>query len=174
MELRRGNAGDLNAVAALYDALNDHLARHVNYPGWRKGVYPIREDAARGIAERTLFVLEDAGAIAGTVILNHEPEEGYALADWGGTEDYGRVLVVRTLAVHPGWLRRGVGRALLEFALELARETGMEAVRLDVYEQNAPAQRLYEALGFRYVASVDLGYGAYGLDRFALYQFLPG
>ena len=49
---------------------------------------------------------------------------------------------------------------------------GMKAVRLDVYEKNTPAVRLYEKLGFQYVDTVDLGYSEYGLDRFRLYQHL--
>ena len=48
----------------------------------------------------------------------------------------------------------------------------MKAVRLDVYEKNIPAVRLYEKLGFHYVHTVDLGYSQYGLDRFRLYQYL--
>ena len=48
----------------------------------------------------------------------------------------------------------------------------MKAVRLDVYEKNTPAVRLYEKLGFQYVDTVDLGYSEYGLDRFRLYQHL--
>ena len=34
------------------------------------------------------------------------------------------------------------------------------------------ARKLAAELGFRYVDTVDLGYGAYGLDRFRLYQRL--
>ena len=60
----------------------------------------------------------------------------------------------------------------MEFILSYAAQQGIKAVRLDVYEKNTPAIRLYEKLGFGYVDTVDLGYGEYGLDRFRLYQYL--
>ena len=45
--------------------------------------------------------------------------------------------------------RSGLGRALVESALERARERGCKRVELDVNEDNAPALALYEACGFR-------------------------
>lgn len=59
---------------------------------------------------------------------------------------------------------------MLEFVLDYAAGENMKAVRLDVYEKNTPAIRLYEQMGFGYVDTVDLGYSAYGLKRFRLYQ----
>ena len=46
----------------------------------------------------------------------------------------------------------------------------MKAIRLDVYEQNTPAIRLYEKNGFQYITTVDLGLGDYGLHKFHLYE----
>ena len=44
--------------------------------------------------------------------------------------------------------RSGLGRALVEAALERARERGCRRIELDVNEDNAPALALYEACGF--------------------------
>jgi ribosomal protein S18 acetylase RimI-like enzyme len=44
--------------------------------------------------------------------------------------------------------RSGLGRALVEAALESARERGCRRIELDVNEDNAPALALYEACGF--------------------------
>ena len=113
MQIRKGTETDIEEVSALYDAVNDYLERHTNYPGWRKGVYPTREDAAQGIAENNLFVAVIAGQIAGTFILRHRPEEAYALADWGNQLDYSEILVLYTFAVHPRFLRQGIGKQLM-------------------------------------------------------------
>jgi RimJ/RimL family protein N-acetyltransferase len=43
---------------------------------------------------------------------------------------------------------------------------------LDVYEGNIPAISLYEKYGFKYIDTVDLGLGNYGLDWFRLYEKL--
>lgn len=45
--------------------------------------------------------------------------------------------------------RRGIGRQLLNRALDTARRmTGLQQVRLGVVEKNGPALRLYERVGF--------------------------
>ena len=61
---------------------------------------------------------------------------------------------------------------LMDFIISHAEAEGAKAVRLDVYEKNLPAIRLYRKYGFQYIDTVDLGYGKYGLDRFELYQKL--
>ena len=44
--------------------------------------------------------------------------------------------------------RSGLGRALVEAALDRARERGCRRIELDVNEDNAPARALYAATGF--------------------------
>lgn len=170
MQIRVGMPEDIDEVSALYDDLNDYLESHTNYPGWRKGVYPIREDAVSGIEEKALFVAVENGKIVGTVILRHQPEKAYELVDWKNQLDYSEIFVIYTLAVHPQFLGCGIGKKMMEFILSYANEQNMKAVRLDVYEKNMPAIRLYESFGFQYIDAVDLGYGMYGLDRFFVYQ----
>ena len=77
-----------------------------------------------------------------------------------------------TFAVRPDCRGGGVGRALLGYAEAWAKAQGKRALRLDVHEINTPAIKLYESCGFRYIATVDLGYGAYGLKWFRLYEKL--
>ena len=170
MEIRKGSIQDVDEVSALYDELNGYLEKHENFPGWRKGIYPAREDAESGISEGCLFVAVENDRIAGTVILRHKPEKGYALADWHCSFSYESILVVYTLAVHPDFHHQGVGKKIMEFIIDYASRKGMKAVRLDVYEKNAPAIRLYEKFGFCYIDTVDLGYSDYGLEKFKLYQ----
>ena len=43
---------------------------------------------------------------------------------------------------------KGVGRALVEGVIELARERGCRRIELDVNEANAPALAIYASLGF--------------------------
>jgi len=52
------------------------------------------------------------------------------------------------LAVAPGCRRRGLGKRLLDWALEEARERGTERIFLEVRVSNRAAQRLYERYGF--------------------------
>ena len=170
--IRKGTIADVAELAALYDTLNDHLAATINYPGWRKGIYPVRENAQRAAEEGTLFVYIVNDKIAGSVILSHEPEEAYHSATWLIDAEYEDIIVIHTLVVHPASLSRGIGHELMRFALSHAKEQKQKAVRLDVYENNLPAIALYEKCGFRYIAKVDLGYASYGLPHFFLYEYV--
>ena len=163
---------DADEVGALYDSVVDDLEATVNYPGWKKGIYPIREDAQDAIREDTLFVLRESGQIAGTVILSHRAENAYAQAPWGVELAPEQVLVVHTLAVHPHFRGRGMGRRLAEFAIEYAKAEKLRAIRLDVNAKNIPAIRLYESLGFALIDTVDMGYNIEADERYRLYQLL--
>lgn len=56
---------------------------------------------------------------------------------------------VTELFVRPRWRRRGIGRALLRAAEELARQRGAEEVLVLTGLRNHAAQALYRAAGFR-------------------------
>lgn len=165
-----GTPGDIDELAQLYDSITDYLESHINYPGWRKGLYPNRDTAREGVEEGSLYVARDNGRIVGTVILRHTPEDAYSLADWHTDLDYRDIYVVYTLAVHPRCLGMGVGEQIMEFILEHSAKNNAKAVRLDVYDKNTPAVCLYKKYGFQYIDTVDLGYSHYDLDRFELYQ----
>ncbi len=60
---------------------------------------------------------------------------------------------ILSVAVHPDFRGRGIGRALVEAALDRLRRAGAGCVKLEVRPTNIPAVRLYEKLGFRRVGS---------------------
>ncbi|MCR1839919.1 GNAT family N-acetyltransferase [Murimonas intestini] len=174
MEIRieHGTDADLDVIEQLYNDLLDVLETGMNYPGWKRGIYPTRKDALTGIVENSLFVARSGDSIVGAFILNHKPENGYDNAKWLYGGDYSLILVVHTLVVHPAFMNRGIGLQLLRFAEKWGKQNGMKAIRLDVYENNVPAIALYERCGYQYIQSIDLGFGHYGLDLFKLYEKL--
>jgi len=168
--IEKGIKSDIDQLAQLYDDLNDFLESGINYPGWIKGIYPTREDAVNGVANGTLYAAKSAGKIVGSIILNHEPEPAYSKAKWKINADYSSIFVVHTFVVHPSYLKNGIGMELMNFAIQHSINEGAKSIRLDVYENNTPAIRLYEKCGFEYVDTVDLGLGKYGLHHFSLYE----
>lgn len=167
-----GKENDIDELENLYNELNDYLEEGVNYPGWRKGMYPVRENAIAGVKNGNLYVAKHDGKIIGSIILNHEPESAYYNVKWRVELDYSDVFVIHTFAVHPKFMKYGVGKALLDFADECSIKSKVKSVRLDVYEGNLPAIKLYEKCGYEYIDTVDLGLGIYGLDWFKLYEKL--
>jgi GNAT superfamily N-acetyltransferase len=55
---------------------------------------------------------------------------------------------LKRMYLRPTERGRGLGKRLLEIALEWARSHGVRVVRLDTSERMVAAQRLYEAQGF--------------------------
>jgi ribosomal protein S18 acetylase RimI-like enzyme len=162
----------LDEMEILYDTLNDHLQAAINYPGWIKGIYPTRETAECGIKNNTLYVLIIDKEIAGSVILNHEPETPYSTVTWGIETEYENVVVIHTLAVHPKYINMGVGKKLMDFSKIFSLQQKMLTIRLDVSIHNAPAIKLYEKCGYQFVETVDMWYPSVNLLRLHLYEII--
>lgn len=174
LNIRPATHRDLDRVEALYHALNDYLARPEveNGPRWSRDVYPLREHAAQGLADGELYLAELDGKLAGTVIYLSEQGEEYRQVNWQ-LPFTAPAVVIHILAVHPDCMGRGVGAALLDYAAVVARQRGALAVRLDTYEENHAAARLYEKCGFSYRGRLDLGLEEiYGLKWYSVYEKL--
>ncbi len=71
-------------------------------------------------------------------------------------------LHINNIAVVPAFRRKGIGRQLLQAALDMARKEGLHRAVLEVRASNLSAQRLYEGFGFR-VVGIRKGY--YSMPR---------
>ncbi len=60
-----------------------------------------------------------------------------------------RQWILYDLFVAPEARRRGVGKALMNRARQLAKETGADSLILETAQDNFTAQRLYERLGYK-------------------------
>jgi ribosomal-protein-alanine N-acetyltransferase len=81
---------------------------------------------------KTFFVAEVDGRIVGYAVAVKEGNIGH----------------VYSIAVHPSFRSMGVGRILLSRLIERLRKMRVSTVKLEVKEDNLPARRLYESLGF--------------------------
>lgn len=172
IEIRVGIKNDIDSIEELYNNVNDYLESTINYTGWKKGIYPAREDAEAGVNEGCLLVATENDEIIGSMILRQKPEPAYLNVTWQRMLDYKDVLVIYTFLVNPKNLNQGVGNKMLEFASQYAKDKKIKALRLDVYENNIPAINLYEKNDYQYIDTVSLGLEEYGLDWFKLYEKL--
>jgi GNAT superfamily N-acetyltransferase len=86
----------------------------------------------------------------GTLLVAHDPEPiGVAVLAYTWTLEHGGLVAwLDELFVLPEHRGRGIGRALLRRALEVAKEKGCRAVDLEVDSEHAEAERLYRREGF--------------------------
>jgi len=107
----------------------------------------LRNTAARALEAR-LLVAELAGVTVGTVTVT---APGSPWAEIARPSE----LEFRFLAVDPAAQGRGVGAALIDAVVRMARERADAAVVLSVLESNVAGRGLYERLGFLRVPDRD-------------------
>lgn len=84
----------------------------------------------------------EAGALL--VVVEHQQQiVGYAVQSSGGGESQ-----LLNIAVDPAQQGRGIGRELLQWLIDQARQVASEMIFLEVRLSNQVAQGLYESLGF--------------------------
>ena len=153
--IRLAAAADLDAVCAIYREILAREKTGMRYTQWIEGLYPTRETAERGLREGALYVLEEGGAVAASVILNGRQPAEYREIPWLYPAGEGEVLVIHTLCIHPDAAGGGWGRRFVAFAEGLAAGRGCRAMRLDTYEGNAPAAAFYPKLGYRLAGETE-------------------
>jgi GNAT superfamily N-acetyltransferase len=123
-------------------------------------VYPDRATIAADEAEGALWIAADeAGRIVGMIVLNDFQNVEYVGIDW--TIAAARVGVVHRLVVHPSVQRRGLAVEMMQFAERKAQELGYDVIRLDAFEHNPTALRLYQRLGYHDAGCVRLRKGIF-------------
>lgn len=75
-------------------------------------------------------------------------------------------MALHHLYTAPGMTGRGIGAALMEWALAEARILGCDAVQLSVWSQNFAAQRFYTRYGFSKVADIGFMVGTHRDEEF--------
>jgi ribosomal protein S18 acetylase RimI-like enzyme len=123
--IRPARADDAVAIAAL-DAAT-----------WSFDVTPSPRSSVPSSIDGML-VAEDGGEIVGYVAVGRATR----------LESNRHVADIRGLAVAPDHQGRGLGRALVQAALDAARERGARKVTLRVLGPNTAARALYESCGF--------------------------
>lgn len=132
LELRTYRSGDEAALVTLWETCG--LTRPWNDP---------RRDIERKVDwdGEHLVVAEMADVLVGSVMLGYEGHRGW----------------LHYLAVHPDHRGTGLGRRLVEDALELLASLGCAKVNLQVRRSNLEAVAFYEHLGFVEDDVVSLG-----------------
>ena len=136
--VRQAQPGDAAALVALAEAVGSEPEGWlISDRRWRSlGEERRYLRAVRRHPDAAVFVLETEAGIVGRLSVGRDAHPASRhVADLG-------------LMVAAGERRRGVGRALLEQAVEWARESEISKLELHVFPHNDPAIRLYESFGF--------------------------
>ncbi|MBW8753633.1 MAG: GNAT family N-acetyltransferase [Sphingomonadales bacterium] len=157
MILRAATAADIPALSALgRDSFADKFG-HMYRP----------EDLAAFLEET-----HSPATLARELV---HPERRYRLAELGGAlagycklaipsslaehDDARRPIEIKQLYTAPGLTGKGIGAALMDWAMEEARGYGADAIQLSVWSGNTDAQRFYARYGFAKAADIQFWVG---------------
>jgi ribosomal protein S18 acetylase RimI-like enzyme len=147
---------DLGSVCRLISDVVDHL-RSQGIDQWDE-FYPTRNIFQDDIARGTLLIYSENGSAAGIVTLDDQQPPEYRSVQWTIP---GRSLVIHRLAVNPAHQGRGIARSLMRHAEKTAARRLFDAIRLDAFEGNPAAVRLYDSLGYRRAGFVSFRKGRF-------------
>ena len=170
LNIRAARGDEYEAVRAFYHSLIDEMQDLPYFPCWEKDVYPTNEYLMYAVERGEMYLGEVGDEIAGAMVIRHEPDGNWAKVHWPTRARAGEASVINILCVHPRFAGRGCAKALVAYALDLARRRGCRAVRLDVLKGNLPAENLYRGMGFVYVDTVRTYYDDADWMDFDLYE----
>jgi RimJ/RimL family protein N-acetyltransferase len=136
--VRRADPNDAAALVALGEAVALEAGGWMlSTETWRSASDERRYlKAVRAHADAAVFVAVDGDEVVARLSVARDPHPASAhVADLG-------------LMVAASHRRRGIGRALLEAAVDWARTAGVRKLELHVFPWNEPAIALYESYGF--------------------------
>lgn len=158
MQLRPATLADVPALAALgresFTAAFGHLYRPADLAAFLAEVHDepvVAEEVAGEECRHRLAVAED-GTLLGYCKLRY-PSKLAKLSDAADPLELGQLYCAASAT------GRGVGSALMDWALAEAEAGGHDAVVLSVYSENYGAQRFYERYGFARTADTTFKVG---------------
>lgn len=144
MEIRLAQKGDIPRILELLGQIA-RLHAEGRPELFRSGTKFSFEDVEQMLTDsnKPVFVAVEEECILGYIFCVHKELRGH------GVLSDRKVLYIDDLCVDENCRGQGIGKALYDHALALARETGCFNVELNVWAFNESAVRFYEKCGMR-------------------------
>jgi len=140
---------DAPELAALHNSANEDLTKRFGQGPW--STLATEKHVLFNMRHKRIIVARKGKRIVGT--LNLQTKKPWAI-DVSYFTPVKKSIYLTGMAVIPAIQKQGVGRALLEEAINQTREWPVDAIRLDAWDANAGAGPFYAKCGYREVAKV--------------------
>jgi GNAT superfamily N-acetyltransferase len=155
--IRTATASDLPRVMAIVRATVNAMRVYGN-DQWDDR-YPDESRFRRDVDAAPLFVAERDGVVIGFITVDQDESDGYARLVW--TNDGDGSTIIHRFAVAPEAQKAGVASALERFACDLARQRGIQHMKVDTHSSNAGMQAFLIRKGYVFVGEMEFN----GKDR---------
>ncbi|HXS46933.1 MAG TPA: GNAT family N-acetyltransferase [Solirubrobacterales bacterium] len=127
MKIRVADSADVLAIHRLVQRAYGHYVSRIGRPPG-----PMEDDYEAKVLGGHVSVADEDGSVVGLIVLIQEPDH----------------LLVENVAVEPERQSEGIGRALLAFAEDVAREAGLSTLRLYTHAAMTENLAFYPRLGY--------------------------
>ncbi|MGV3464194.1 MAG: GNAT family N-acetyltransferase [Heyndrickxia sp.] len=115
-------------------------------------VYPTASNFETDVHNGSLFVLEEEGAVIGSITVDQNQPAEYQPIPWRKEDS---AFVFHRLVVNPHSRGKGEATKLIKFAEQYAVDHEVPYMRIDTYSLNKKAQNLFEKNGYRKVGEMS-------------------
>ncbi len=144
MQVEKANAG--NVLEVMY--LLQHCVKDFNKNSvyqWNQS-YPDYFRLLKEVENETLYIIKTKGVCIGTISFDEQQESVFDTVEWKNKAD--KFIMIHRIAVFPSWQKKGIGRILIEFAEEFAKENNYKSIRIDVASSSEHLIKLYKSKGY--------------------------
>jgi len=157
------DAGDAPELAALQTAASADLTQRFGHGFWSS--VTTERGVIAGMRHTRVLVARRGKRIAGTLRLQTKKPWSIDVSHFTPVK---KAIYLTGMAVLPSMQTKGIGRKLMEEAVNMVRAWPADAIRLDAFDADAGAGRFYLKCGFRDVAHV-----VYRNDPLIYFELVP-
>ena len=150
MQVEKATSGNVLEVMYLLQHCIEDFNKNSVYQ-WNHS-YPDHFKLLREVEKNTLYVIKNKGVCIGTVSFDEHQESVFDSVEWKNKTD--KFLVLHRIAVFPTWQKKGIGRMLIEFVENYAKENKYNSIRLDVASSSEHLIKLYENIGYSFAGEI--------------------
>lgn len=172
LTIRNARKDEFDKVRKFYYSLIDAMQGAEYKPGWQRDVYPSQQLLWDALCTETLYIGEQDGEVVSCMVVNHQYNSAYNNVEWSVNVSDDKLLVIHALGVHFDFSGKGLAKEMVKWVFNMAREKGIQVLRLDVLEGNLPAEKVYTAVGFKHIDTLQMFYEDTGWTSFKAYEYI--
>jgi len=142
--IRPANISDIEPILDITKSCALHMIDNGIFQ-WNEH-YPDKASFINDVRNNELFVYCVSEKVVACISLCNEMDKVYEPVHWKTINDNN--LYVHRLAVHPDFQKKGLGKSLMDFAENYAKDNSYVSVRLDTFSENKRNLKFYESRGY--------------------------